>query len=101
MVWNSLLRNVNLLKLLRRNNHFFFKFSNTESEEVDEFRDLGAITDHHIRWNSHVNCVVAMANRILGLIKKTCKGLNNLKTLYCSVVGSSPYTDCGMVPVFT
>ena len=49
----------------------------TEPEEVDEFRDLGVITDHHIRWNSQVNCVVAMANRMLGLIKKSCKGLNN------------------------
>ena len=92
-VWNSLLRNDKLSKWLRKNNHFFA--SNTESEDVDEFRDLGAITDHHIRWHAHVNCVVAMANRMLGLIKRTCKGLNNLKTLgtlYCSLVGSSLYS---------
>ena len=70
-----------------------------ELEEVDEFWDLGVITDHHLAWNCLVNCVVAKANRMLGLIKRTCKGLNDLKTLrtlnfslvwsdlkYCSVV---------------
>ena len=36
-----------------------------------------------------MNCVVAKANRMLGLIKRTCKGLNDLKTLRtlnCSLV---------------
>ena len=54
-----------------------------------EFRDLGVITDRHVRWNSHVSCAIAKANRMLGLIKRTCKGLNDLKTLrtlYCSLV---------------
>ena len=27
-----------------------------------------------------MNCVLAKANRMLGLIKRTCKGLNDLKT---------------------
>ena len=42
-----------------------------------------------------MNCVVAMANRMMGMIRRTCKGLNDLKTLgtlYCSLVGSSLYT---------
>ena len=51
-----------------------FYLNNIESGEVDEFRDLGVITDHHMRWNSHVNCVVAKANKMLRLIKRTCKG---------------------------
>lgn len=40
----------------------------------------------------HVNCVVAKANGMLGLIKRKCKGLNDLKTLrtlYCSLVKSN------------
>ena len=84
-----------IMKITRKKQPFtstFFSVTNTELEEVDEFRDLGAITDHHLRWSSHVNCVVAKANWMLGLIKRTCKGLNDLKTLrtlYCSLVTSN------------
>ena len=69
-----------------------FVLNNTELEEVDEFRDLGVITDYQLRWNSHVNCVVAKANRKLGLIKRTYKGIKDLKTLrtlYCSLARSN------------
>ena len=90
-----------IMKITRRKQPFASTFflNNTELEEVDEFWDLGVITDHHLTWNCHVNRVVAKANRIVGLIKRTCKGLNDLKTLrilncslgrfnlkYCSVV---------------
>ena len=82
------------MKITRKKQRFTSTFflNNTELEEVDEFRDLGVITDHLLRWNSHVNCVNAKANRMLGLIKRTCKGLNDLKTLrtlYCSLVRSN------------
>ena len=40
-------------------------------EEVNEFRDLGIITDQHLRWNLHIDKVVAKAKRMLGLIKRT------------------------------
>ena len=39
-----------------------------------------------------MNCVVSNANRMLRLIKRTCKGLNDLKTLRtldCSLVRSN------------
>ena len=77
---------------------------NSELEEVKEFKDLGIITNHHLSWNPHIDYVVSKANRMLGLIKRTCKGLDDLKTLrtlYCSLVRSnleycsvvwSPYT---------
>jgi len=90
-----------IMKITRKKQPFTSTFflNNTELEEVDEFRDVGVITDHHLRWNSHASCAIATANRMLGLIKRTCKGLNDLKTLrtlyrsfvrsnleYCSVV---------------
>ena len=83
-----------LMKITRKKQPFTstFFFYNSELEEVDEFRDLGV--DHHLRCNSHVNCVVPKANRMLGLIKRTCKGLNDLKTLrtlYCSLERSNLY----------
>ena len=73
-------------------------------EEVKEFKDLGITTDHHLNWNSHTDKVVARANKMLGLIKRTCRSLDDpktLKTLFCSLVRSnleycsvvwSPYT---------
>ena len=65
---------------------------------------MGIITNHHLSWNPHIDYVVSKANRMLGLIKRTCKGLDDpktLRTLYCSLVRSnleycsvvwSPYT---------
>ena len=77
---------------------------NSELEEVKEFKDLGIITNRHLSWNPHIDYIVSKANRMLGLIKRTCKGLDDpktLRTLYCSLVRSnleycsvvwSPYT---------
>ena len=81
-----------------------FFLENSELEEVKEFKDLGIITNHHLSWNPHIDYVVSKANRILSLIKRTCKGLDDpitLRTLCCSLVHSnleycsvvwSPYT---------
>ena len=71
-------------------------------EEVDEFRDLGLLKNHHLSWNSHIDTITSKANRILGLIKRTCRGWKNTETLYCTLVRSqveywsvvwSPYTS--------
>ena len=66
--------------------------------------DLGIITNYHLSWNPQIDHVVSKANRMFGPIKRTCKGLDDPKTLctlysslvhsnleYCSVVWS-PYT---------
>ena len=40
-------------------------------------------------WNFHIANITAKANSILGLIKRTCRDVNDvttLKTLYCSLV---------------
>ena len=59
----------------------------TTLDEVDEFKDLGILTDCQLSWNQHVDSV--KANRILGLISRSFSGLHDqamLKTLYCSLV---------------
>ena len=99
-------RNAKFWKLIRRLNHSLLVFflENSELEEVKEFKDLGIITNHHLSWNPSIDYVVSKANRMLGLIKRTCKGLDDPKTLhtlyrslvhsnleYCSVAWS-PYT---------
>ena len=66
--------------------------SDTALEEVKEFKDLGILTENGLSWNSHIDMITAKANRILGLIKRTCKDLKDettLKTLYCSLVRSN------------
>ena len=66
--------------------------NDTVLEEVKEIKDLGILTDCSLSWNSHTDMITAKANRMLGLIKRTCKDLKDtatLKTLFCSLVRSN------------
>ncbi|XP_068725942.1 uncharacterized protein [Montipora capricornis] len=81
-----------------------YSLDNSPLEEVKEFKDLGVTTTDNFNWNSHIDIIVSKANRMLGLIKRTCRGLDDtktLRTLYCALVRSnveycsvvwSPYT---------
>ena len=47
--------------------------------------------DNTLSWNQHVNKITARANKVLGLISRTCGGFHDpatLKSLYCSLVCS-------------
>ena len=69
-----------------------FFLHNSFLEEVNEFRDLGITNDQQLRWNLHIDKVVAKANRILGLIKRICRDFDDhktLRTLYCALVRSN------------
>ena len=37
-------------------------------KEVDELRDLGLPTNHHLSWNPHVDTITSKATRMLALI---------------------------------
>ena len=68
------------------------QLSDTVLEEVKEFKDLGILTNNCLSWNSHIDMITAKANRMLGLLKRTCKDLKDestIKTLYCSLVRSN------------
>ena len=61
-------------------------------EEVKEFKDLGILTDCSLSWNSDTDMITAYANKMLSLIKRTCKHLKDtatLRTLFCSLVTSN------------
>lgn len=94
------------MRITKRKQPFTSNFflDNSVLEEVNEFRDLGITTDRHLSWNLHIDKVVAKANRMLGLIKRTCRDFDDRKTLrtlyralvrshleYCSLIWS-PYT---------
>lgn len=94
------------MRITKRKQPFTSNFflDNSVLEEVNEFRDLGITTYRHLSWNLHIDKVVAKANRMLGLIKRTCRDSDDRKTLrtlyralvrshleYCSLIWS-PYT---------
>ena len=58
-------------------------------ECVNVYKDLGLFTASNLSWNQHVDRITAKANRVLGLVKRTCRDLNDVdttRTLYCSLV---------------
>ena len=58
-------------------------------ESVNVYKDLGLFTASNLSWNQHVDKITAKANRVLGLVKRTCrdlKDIDTMKTLYCSLV---------------
>ena len=53
--------------------------------------DLGIILTSNLTWNSHIDKIVAKANKMLGLLRRTCPLLTNCdgrRTLYLSLVKS-------------
>ena len=58
---------------------------------VQEEKDLGVIISSKLLWESHMHATIAKANRLLGLLKRTCPLLTDTKvrqTLYLSLVKS-------------
>lgn len=53
-------------------------------DQVDQFKDLGIVVDSPFSFNSHIHLVCAIANRRLGIIKKTfvSRDVKLLSTLY-------------------
>ena len=58
-------------------------------KSVNVHKDLGLFTASNLSWNQHVDKITAKANRVLGLVKRTCrdlKDIDTMNTLYCSLV---------------
>ena len=56
---------------------------------VNVYKDLGLFTASDLSWNQHVDRITAKATRVLELVKRTCRDLNDVdttRTLYCSLV---------------
>ena len=71
-------------------------------EVVSEFKDLGLLVDSKLSWNIHEHSIVSKANKMLGLIPRTCRGfadVKTFKTLHCSFFFSVRTWLCCMVPV--
>ena len=71
--------------------HSDLQINNHTLEETFEFSDLGIITSSKLSWNAHIDKIRSKANKILGLVKRTCKGtkdITTLRTLFCALVRS-------------
>ena len=59
-------------------------------ECANVYKDLGLFTAGDLSWNQHVDRITAKANRVLELVKRTCRDLkkevDTMRTLYCSLV---------------
>ena len=58
---------------------------------VTEERDLGVIITSTLSWDSHIHTITAKANKLLGLLKRTCPLLTDVSvrcSLYLSLVKS-------------
>ena len=71
--------------------HSDLHLNNNILELTSEFRDLGLVTDCNLFWSTHIDKISNKANNTLGLIKRTCKGfqdVSTLRTLYLALVTS-------------
>ena len=71
--------------------HSDLQINNHTLEGTFEFSDLGLITSSELSWNAHVDKRTSKANKILGLVKRICKGMKDittLRTLFCRLVRS-------------
>jgi hypothetical protein len=58
---------------------------------VDSEKDLGVVTSAELSWELQVNSVFAKANKMLGILKRTCTQITEVetrRTLYLSLVKS-------------
>ena len=70
---------------------FNYKLGSTELLKVNEEKDLGVTVTDTLSWNPHIQNIVSKANKLLGLLKRTCPLLpdvNVRRTLYLSIVKS-------------
>ena len=71
--------------------HSDLQINNHTLEETFEFSDLGLIPSSKLSWNALVDKITSKANKILGCVKRTCKGMKDittLRTLFCALVRS-------------
>ena len=67
------------------------RLGSTELVRVDSEVDLGITVTRKLSWNQHITQIVSKANKMLGLLRRTCPLLTDRvarRTLYLSLVKS-------------
>ena len=71
--------------------NFIYKLDNVELERVSTEKDVGVNITNSLTWNTHIHAITAKANKLLGLLKRTCPLLNDVsarRSLYLALVKS-------------
>ena len=71
--------------------HSDLPLNNNILELTSEFGDLGLVIVCNLSWSTHIDKISNKDNKILGLIKRICKGFQDvctLRTLYLALVRS-------------
>ncbi|CAB4041741.1 Hypothetical predicted protein, partial [Paramuricea clavata] len=82
-----------VLSITRKVNplHFQYHMDSIKLLRVNEEKDLGVIITENLSWESHLTCICAKANKLLGLLKRSCISIIDSsvrKTLYLTLVRS-------------
>jgi hypothetical protein len=57
-----------------------YHLCSTELVRVDSEVDLEITVTRKLSWNQHINQIVSKANKMLGLLRRTCPLLTNLRS---------------------
>lgn len=52
--------------------HYYYNISSTRAPRGTKVKDLGVSVSHNLSWNDHVGIVLDKANKMLGLLYRTC-----------------------------
>ena len=78
---------------------FYYSMGNNIIDYYDSEKDLGIHINGTLNWTQHCDTVYSKANRMLGLLKRTCHFVNNSnmrRALYLSLVRSQ-FETCPIV----
>ena len=83
-----------ILSICRSKNpvHFYYNINGQILEKVQNIRDLGVIVDSDLKWSNHISNIVAKANQMSYLVKRTVgytAPINVKKQLFISMVRSN------------
>ena len=76
---------------------FTYQLGSTTLSRVEKEKDLGVTMTGNLSWDSHIYEITAKANKLLGLLKRTCPFLTDVsvrRTLYLSLVKSNLCYAC-------
>lgn len=103
--YNNIQLNTSKCKVLsvtrkKQPEHYNYTLNNVQLTRVAEEKDLAIIVTGILSWVKHINGIVSKANKLFGLLKRTCQLLLNVVvrwTLYNFVLERK----CGLQVIAT
>ena len=63
-----------IMRITMKNSAGEYNIKGQPLECVNVYKDVELFTASDLSWNQHVDRISAKVNRVLGLVKRTCKG---------------------------